>query len=35
VVAGDSVNADQVEAYDPPSDVVRQRIDALAGKLRG
>lgn len=35
VVAGDPVNADQVEAYDPPSDVVKQRIDTLSGKLPG
>ncbi len=35
VVAGDPVNADQVEAYDPPSAVVKQRIDALSGKLPG
>ena len=35
VVAGDPVNADQVEAYDPPSDVVKQRIDTLSSKLPG
>lgn len=35
VVAGDPVNADQVEAYGPPSAVVKQRIDALSGKLPG
>lgn len=35
VVAGDPVNADQVGAYDPPSDVVKQRIDTLSGKLPG
>jgi pseudoazurin len=35
VVAGDPVNANQVEAYEPPSPAAKKRIDALSGKLPG